>query len=495
VSVSLLELFALVGSTTVPGAVMVAEFVSEPVAPGATVAITVYVAVAPTLRFTVSLMLPVPLAAHDAPDEATQVHVADRSVAGMMSATVAPTTFDGPLFVATIVYVAVVPGTKVVTPLVLVIARSAIAPRVSVSVAESLAGVGSVTPAGGVIEAVLASEPVAAALTVAFNVNVAVEPTARLTSALMFPDPLAGHVAPAVTAQVHVAPVSVAGSVSVTVAPVTFDGPALEATIVYVIGEPAVAPADPSVFVMPRFAVPVTASVSVAELFPAASSVTPAAGATVAVFANAVAPSVELAATVPVRVNVAVPPTARSTEALMLPVPLAGHVEPAEAVQVQVRPVKFAGAVSVTVAANAAEGPALDATIVYVLSVPATTVVFASVFVIARSTFAATAPVFVPALFVVTGSVAPGAAAAVPICVIVPDAVVERRAVIVYVTLCVGGSVYVVLIEPVPDAAPQDAPTPGAEHVHDHDAMPVGIGSLNAAPIAADGPPLVMTTL
>ena len=50
-----------------------------------------------------------------------------------------------------------------VTPSVLVIARSALAPSVSVSVAELLPGVGSVTPAGAVTVAVLLSVPVAAA--------------------------------------------------------------------------------------------------------------------------------------------------------------------------------------------------------------------------------------------------------------------------------------------------------------------------------------------
>ena len=50
-----------------------------------------------------------------------------------------------------------------VTPSVLVIDRSALAPSVSVSVAELLPGVGSVTPAGAVTVAVFDSVPVAAA--------------------------------------------------------------------------------------------------------------------------------------------------------------------------------------------------------------------------------------------------------------------------------------------------------------------------------------------
>ena len=51
----------------------------------------------------------------------------------------------------------------VVTPSVLVIARSALAASVSLSVAELLPGVGSATPAGAVTVAVLLNVPVAAA--------------------------------------------------------------------------------------------------------------------------------------------------------------------------------------------------------------------------------------------------------------------------------------------------------------------------------------------
>ena len=54
------------------------------------------------------------------------------------------------------------PGTSVAEPSVLVIEASAEAAKVSVSVAELLAGLVSVMPAPTVAEAVLASEPVAA---------------------------------------------------------------------------------------------------------------------------------------------------------------------------------------------------------------------------------------------------------------------------------------------------------------------------------------------
>ena len=67
---------------------------------------------------------------------------------------------------------------------------------------------------------------------------------------------------------------------------------------------------------------------------------------------------------VPVAVKVAVPPTSRSTAALGFPLPLAGQLEPAEAVQVQLTPVISAGKTSVTVAPVTPLGPAFVTTIV-----------------------------------------------------------------------------------------------------------------------------------
>ena len=114
----------------------------------------------------------------------------------------------------------------------MVIDRSPVGVKVSVSVAVLLAGVGSVTEAGAAMVAVLATVPVALAEIVPVSVKVAVPPGARLTLALMLPLPDAGQLDPAVAVHVQVAPVIVAGKVSVTVAAVTDDGPALEATIV-----------------------------------------------------------------------------------------------------------------------------------------------------------------------------------------------------------------------------------------------------------------------
>src|SRR5512132_372396 len=109
-------------------------------------------------------------------------------------------------------------------------ARSAIRVTVSVSVALLLAGVGSVTPTGAAMVAVLAIEPLALPATVALTVKVAVPPLSRLTEAEMLPLPLAGQLDPADAAQVQAPKVRLAGAVSVTVAAVTVLGPLLVAT-------------------------------------------------------------------------------------------------------------------------------------------------------------------------------------------------------------------------------------------------------------------------
>ncbi|MEO8264285.1 MAG: hypothetical protein ABI706_02120, partial [Ilumatobacteraceae bacterium] len=63
---------------------------------------------------------------------------------------------------------------------------------------------------------------------------------------------------------------------SVTVAAVTADGPALLATTVYVTDVPGTSVNEPSVFVIDRSAVGFNASESAAELFAGVGSVTPA---------------------------------------------------------------------------------------------------------------------------------------------------------------------------------------------------------------------------
>jgi hypothetical protein len=259
------------------------------------------------------------------------------------------------------VYVSAVPGTIDATPSVFVIDSSAVVVKVSVSVAVLFAGVGSVDPPGSATLAVLVSDPVALGEIVPVIVKVAVPLGTSVTEALIEPVPDAAHDEPAEATHDQVTPERVAGMVSVTVAPVIVEGPAFEATTLYVTDVPGTSVVEPSVLVMTRSAVGVSVSLSVAVLLPATRSVIPAPTDAVAVFASVpVAP----AATVPVMTNVAAPPTGRSTEALMLPLPDAGHVAPPLTVHVQVTPETLAGMVSVTFEAGAEEGPALDATTV-----------------------------------------------------------------------------------------------------------------------------------
>src|SRR5512138_3331477 len=111
---------------------------------------------------TVSLILPVPVAVHDAPPAATQDQFTPVTcAAGKLSVTVAPTASAGPVLVTTMVYVVEKPGVYVATPSVLVIRKSTLMSGVSVSVAELFAMARSVTPTGGATEAVLTRLPVA----------------------------------------------------------------------------------------------------------------------------------------------------------------------------------------------------------------------------------------------------------------------------------------------------------------------------------------------
>jgi hypothetical protein len=100
---------------------------------------------------------------------------------------------------------------------------------------------------------------------------------------------------------------------------------------------------------------------SVAALFPEVGSTVFAGGAIVAVL---VMVPVAVVATGATTVNVAVPPFARATAALIFPEPLAGQLEPDEATQLQVADVIADGMVSTTVAPATADGPLFLVTIV-----------------------------------------------------------------------------------------------------------------------------------
>jgi hypothetical protein len=75
----------------------------------------------------------------------------------------------------------------------------------------------------------------------------------------------------------------------------------------------------------------------------------------------------------------------RSAVVAMLPEPDVGHVDPADAEHVHVAPERVAGSVSAIAVASAADGPAFEATIVYVTVDPGIAVALASVLVIDTS--------------------------------------------------------------------------------------------------------------
>src|SRR5262245_31286250 len=122
--------------------------VCVPGADAESVAVKVNVAVALTGRLTVALMLPLLAVEHVPPPASMQVHVAPFSVAGFSLVTVPPLP-GFTLFPYTTLFRSTgFPGTAVVEPSVLVIARSAVGLIVSVSVAELLPGFGAETSTG-----------------------------------------------------------------------------------------------------------------------------------------------------------------------------------------------------------------------------------------------------------------------------------------------------------------------------------------------------------
>ena len=100
---------------------------------------------------------------------------------------------------------------------------------VSVSVDELLTSRKSLEPTGAVTVAVFDSVPLAVCETVPMTVNVAIVPDLRVTVVAMSPLPLAEAQLPfaGTTEHVQVADWSAAGSVSVTSASVTSEGPLL----------------------------------------------------------------------------------------------------------------------------------------------------------------------------------------------------------------------------------------------------------------------------
>src|SRR4029079_6854745 len=212
----------------------------------------------------------------------------------------------------------------VVRPSVLVIDRSAVGVIDVVSVARLFAVLPSCTPVGASIAALFVTAPAVAA-TVAVTVNVAVLPRPRSTVVSTSPLPDAVHAALAPARHVHEAAVNPAGKSSETGAALTADGPALEATMVYVTTSPGWALASPSVLVIDRSASGFNVSRSDAVSLPGNGSVTSLGGAMATWLAST---PVADGDTGPVTVKVAVPFTDRSMLARRSPVPLAGQVPP-----------------------------------------------------------------------------------------------------------------------------------------------------------------------
>lgn len=229
---------------------------------------------------------------------------------------------------------------------------------------------------------------------------------------MVFPVPLAApHVAPTPAAtQDQVTPVIEAGTVSATTAFVAVDGPALETTIVYVMGEPGTALSAPSVLVMDKSTVGVTLSMSQAWVGPGVGSVTPTGKTAAAVLVNVPVPAGVPGFRVPVMVNVAMAALGSVTVvAMAFPEPEgAAQLAPTETVaHVHVTPVSAAGTVSFTAPLVTVEGPLFDTETVYVTTAPGTALVSPSDLVMTRSAVATTLLVSVAELFVVTGSVVP----------------------------------------------------------------------------------------
>lgn len=115
---------------------------------------------------------------------------------------------------------------------VLVASRFAGERSVVTSVALSLAGSGSVNPAGTATVAVLVRVPITPGAVAQVAVKTACPPIGRSTLAARSPLPLAGQTAPPEPAQVQATEVQSAGKVSPTSAPVAGSGPAFVAVIV-----------------------------------------------------------------------------------------------------------------------------------------------------------------------------------------------------------------------------------------------------------------------
>src|SRR5437867_3453169 len=117
-------------------------------------------------------MLPVPVASKPlAPADPVAVQLGVPSAASKLSTTAASVTFDGPLLLATIVYVSPTPGVYVAALSVFVIVRSADLVTVSVSAPLLLPGVGSVTGLLSMVAVLVRLVPGKSAATASVSAN------------------------------------------------------------------------------------------------------------------------------------------------------------------------------------------------------------------------------------------------------------------------------------------------------------------------------------
>ena len=162
--VAVAVLFSVFVSTGAPeplGPATVAVLESVPVNDGDSVAVIANVAMSPRSRFTVVLMLPVPVpAAHVDPVEGVQVHEMPVRPAGNVSVTeiaAVPVRGNGPLFVTTTEYDTAPPGTsgdvlRTLLTLTSMHCEPVLTPGTCAS--ERVRGARAVRPAGGAVHVV-----------------------------------------------------------------------------------------------------------------------------------------------------------------------------------------------------------------------------------------------------------------------------------------------------------------------------------------------------
>ena len=321
----------------------------------------------------------------------------------------------------------------------------------------------------------------------------AVPPGSSVTESTSAPLPDAAHDEPADAAHVQLIADAPAGSASVTAAPITVDGPALATVTVYTVVPPGVAVSVPSVLVIDRSAWANTVVVSVAVLLAGVGS-TPTPGmVTVAVFDSTPANAGSIVAST---MNVAVPPATRSIVAEMLPVPVGlSHVDDADAAHVHDTPESGAGTTSSTGALAIVDGPLLVTTIEYWIDVPAMSVTLPSVLVIDRSAFGLMVVDADAVLFDGSGSLEPAGAATAAVLTIVPVALGATVAVTLNVTLPPTTRSTVAAMLPLIGPTWSQLPPADGAHVHDTAVRPAGMMSLTGASLMSDGPALPTTTV